>query len=323
MPISLVDASLKIDKNLYIKVEINTTKNLLRTLSRMSLFAGIAFVYYASMACATSPRSSIQQRYELTGKVISIDKAQQRVVVAHEPITGFMVAMTMPFTLKEAEAYDVLAPGDRLSATLVVDGEKSWLENPAITKAAAAGEGAGAIDEAIEPSPGDAVPDLSLVNQDGKPIRFHQFQGKALVVTFIYTRCPLPEYCPLMSSNFAEINQALGENPQLRAKTHLLSISVDPAHDSPQVLRRYGAAYVGDDKNRESFADWEFATGTPQEVQRVAQFFGLSYYTEGDQIVHSLRTAVVTPEGSIFKIYKNNEWKPADVVRDLESLIKQ
>lgn len=305
--------------------DLHTTSNKLRVRRQQVMsFIGVAILYIGLTACAASPeRSSHEQRYELTGKVVSVDKAERRVVVAHDEITGFMDAMIMPFTLKEAEALDVIAPGDRLSATLVVDGEKSWLENPAITKADSSSGSAGSINEAIEPSPGDAVPDLSLVNQDGKPIRFHGFQGKALVVTFIYTRCPLPEYCPLMSSNFAEINQLLRHNPQVRERAHLLSISVDPAHDTPQVLRRYGAAYVGDKNNRVSFADWEFATGTSQEVQRVAQFFGLSYYTEGEQIVHSLRTVVITPEGKIFKIYKNNEWKPADVLRDLESLITQ
>lgn len=300
-----------------IDVKSHTTINTLRLSRQVLIFTCVAAIYLGLAACATPPgRSLNEQRYELTGKVVSIDKAGGRVVVAHEEIAGFMDAMTMPFTLKEAEAFDVLAPGDRLSATLVVDGEKSWLENPSVSKAGASNGGAGIIDETIEPSPGDPVPDLPLVNQDGKPIRLHQYQGKALVVTFIYTRCPLPEYCPLMSSNFAEIDRVLRQNPQLRAQTHLLSVSVDPAYDTPQVLSRYGASYVGNN-NQGSFADWEFATGTPQEVQRVARFFGLSYYTEGDQIVHSLRTAVITPEGRIFKIYKDNDWKPADVVRDL------
>src|SRR6185295_18975598 len=98
---------------------------------------------------------------------------------------------------------------------------------------------------APEPKPGDEVPDFTLVNQDSKRIRLHQYQGQALLVTFIYTRCPLPDYCPLMSSNFAEIEKALRQDPARYGKTHLLSISVDPDYDKPQVLRDYGARYTG------------------------------------------------------------------------------
>lgn len=312
---------MKLVKTLVMNVGTGAAQNIPLVLRQLILFIGAATLGLLGLtACSNSRRSSNEQRYELTGKVVSVDKAEHRVVVAHEEIVGFMDAMTMPFTLKEEEALNLLAPGDRLAATLVVDDERSWLENPAVTKADLSSEDGAASSTAIEPSRGDVVPDLSLVNQDGKPVSLHQYRGKALVVTFIYTRCPLPEYCPLMSTNFAEINRLVQQNPQLRARAHLLSISVDPAYDTPQVLRRYAGKYLGGDQPA-SFADWEFATGTPQQVQQVAQFFGLSYYSEGDQIVHALRTAVITPEGELLKIYKDNKWNPADVVRDLERLL--
>jgi protein SCO1/2 len=266
-------------------------------------------------ACSKVP----EQRFELKGKVVSVDKQHRQVSIAHEDIPGFMDAMTMPFTVKEKWAMDVLAPGDRVTATLVVQGERSWIESPVITKESAPTADAGTSKNSPEPKPGDEVPNFTLVNQDGKRIRLHQYRGQPLLLTFIYTRCPLPDYCPLMSSNFTEIEKALRQDPARYGKARLLSISVDPDYDKPQVLREYGARYTSA-SGTEAFEHWEFASGAAEEVKAVAQFFGLSYWTEKDQIIHSLSTAIIGPDGKVFKFYRGNEWKPVQVLRDLESL---
>jgi protein SCO1/2 len=284
----------------------------LRSLGRLGV---IAIICAQSLACG-SPSQVPAQRYELKGKVVSVDKQRRQVSIAHEAIPGLMEAMTMPFTVKDKWALDVLAPGDYVTATLVVEGERSWIESPVITKDSLPAPGPSNTSGALGPKPGDEVPDFPLRNQDGRPIRLHQYRGRALLLTFIYTRCPLPDYCPLMSNHFAEIAQALREQPALQAKTHLLSISVDPQYDTPQVLRAYGARYAGS----AAFRHWEFATGTAQEVKEVAQFFGLSYWTEKDQIIHSLSTAIIAPDGKVFKFYRGNEWKSAEVLSDLRSL---
>jgi protein SCO1/2 len=122
-----------------------------------------------------------------------------------------------------------------------------------------------------------------------------------------------------MSNNFAEIDRALAREPELAAKARLLSVSIDPAYDTPKVLRSYGAAHT-ENYAAEKFERWRFATGDPAEVRRVANFFGLLYDREGDQIVHSLRTAVIAPDGRLYKIYRGNEWKPEEVVQDLRDL---
>jgi protein SCO1/2 len=282
------------------------------------LLAGIIFG-----ACASPPPDPNRgQRYELKGKIVSFNKAQQQVVVEHETIPDFMEAMTMPFTLKEDSAYDVMRVGDSIQATLVVDAERTRLENPIITQAI---PGAGSAppktpgEELAEPEIGASIPDISLVNQDGKRINLQQYRGRALVITFIYTRCPLPDYCTLMSNNFAEIRRGLKESPESGARAHLLSITLDPAYDTPKVLRSYGAAHT-ENYQDEKFAQWEFATGTPAEIQRAANFFGMSYKQDGEEIVHSLRTAVITPDGKLYKMYRGNEWKPAEVLRDLRDL---
>jgi protein SCO1/2 len=275
-------------------------------------------------ACGSGPASkspeasNAAQRYEVKGKVVSANKDEHKVTIAHEEIKGYMDAMTMPFTLLEDWAYPELKPGAQIQATLVVDQGRSWLENPVVstvvdpTLAAKAAEG-----EAF-PAAGTETPDFTLVNQDGRKIGFKQYRGKALVLTFIYTRCPLPDYCPLMTQNFAAINRELQNNPALRDKTRLLSVSVDPDYDKPNVLREYGARRAGLDKG--GFKQWEFATGSPEQIKSVAQFFGLKYWQEKDQIIHGLRTAIITPDGKVAKVYRGNDWKPEDVVKDLENL---
>jgi protein SCO1/2 len=282
------------------------------------LAGGIAFG-----ACSSQPEQNRVQRYELRGKIISFNKAQQQVLIEHETIPDFMEGMTMPFTLKEDSAFDVMHPGDSIQATLVVDAEHTRIENPVITQAITA-PGASAAKETptegpTEPEIGASVPALSLVNQDGKRINLQQYRGRTLVLTFIYTRCPLPDYCTLMSNNFAEITRELQKSPETGASAHLLSITLDPAHDTPKVLRSYGAAHT-ENYGSEKFDKWEFATGTPEEIQRAANFFGMSYRQDGDQIVHALRTAVIAPDGKLYKMYRGNEWKPAEILRDLRDL---
>lgn len=260
------------------------------------------------------------QRYDLKGKVVSVDKAGRKVAVDHEAIPGFMEAMVMDFTLKDRDALEVVGPGDRIQATLVVaDDGGAWLENPMITKAAPGGD-EGAAAASVGPKEGEVVPNFALVNQDDKKISLAKYKGRALVLTFIYTRCPLADYCPLMSERFAALRGEMVEDPALKSRAHLLSVSIDPLHDTPKVLRSYGGAYT-EKYGDETYEHWEFATGEPEEVRRLAQFFGMEYYGEKDQIIHSLRTAVIDPEGRVRKVYRGNEWQASEVLREVrESL---
>jgi len=295
-----------------------------RTTVRSKVYFRIILIVIAgALVHGCSPQPPNQNRgqsYELKGKIVSFNKAQQQVVVQHETIPGFMDAMTMPFTLKDGSPYDVMRAGDRIQATLVVDDERTHLENAIITQsvegmATETSPPAGL----SEPEIGATVPDAMLVNQDGKPLSLQGFRGRALIITFIYTRCPLPDYCTLMSNNFAEINRELSKSPELNAGAQLLSITLDPGYDTPKVLRSYGAAHT-ENYQGEKFARWEFATGKPEEIQRVANFFGLSYKQEGEEIIHSLRTAVIAPDGKLYKMYRGNEWKPVEVLNDLREL---
>jgi protein SCO1/2 len=261
---------------------------------------------------------SSAHRYPLTGKIISIDPSKRQVVGSHAEIKGYMPAMVMPFQLKETGP-GVLAKGDEITATLVVNGRESWLEEVRIARKGGISSDPRDVEIGSLPRGGDPVPGFTLVNQDGKRISLSQYRGKALLITFIYTRCPLPDYCPLMSSNFAEIDKSLQQDPALYAKTHLLSISFDSEHDTPAVLRSYGAAYT-EKYVDEKFEHWEFASGSAEEVKAITKFFGLQYEPKSDQIVHSLVTAIVSPDGKVYKIYSFNDWKTADVLNDLRAM---
>ena len=271
----------------------------------------IALALFIGVACR---RSGSEQRYDFKGKVIVVEPDKHLVTVSHEDIKGYMPAMTMPFTVKSESDLQILAPDDEITATLVIDGKHSWLEDLIITRQSAT---APAMPGAQMAKEGDEVPNFTLRNQDDREIHIKNYRGKAVLLTFIYTRCPVPDYCTLMSNNFAQIDRALGQDPELYGKTHLLSISIDPEYDTPKVLRSYGAAHTERYQN-ETFAHWEFATGTSEQVKEIAQFFGLTYIPEKDQIIHALRTVIVDPQGKVAKIYRGNEWKPEEVVEDLK-----
>jgi protein SCO1/2 len=256
-----------------------------------------------------------EQRYELKGKVILVDKKGLTVTISHEAIRGYMDAMTMPFSLKDERLLRDLNEGDSVQATLVVAGLRSWLEDVVVTRETVDPSNLAKAETWVEPKPGDEVPDFKLEDQNNKRISFHQYRGRIVVLTFIYTRCPLPDYCPLMTDNFAEIEKALESGPESYPKTHLLSITLDPEYDTPRVLREYAARHSAGP------AHWDFATGTKDEVKQVATYFGMQYWRDGNQVVHSLRTAIVGADGRLVKLYRGNEWKPDEIVRELRNLI--
>jgi protein SCO1/2 len=265
----------------------------------------------------TPPKASDSaKRFELKGKVVSADQAEHKVTIAHEEIPGYMEAMTMPFTLLEDWVYGELKPGALIQATLVVDQNRSWLENPSVTTVDPNVVGK-EVETSVEPKVGDAVPDFNLTNQDGKKISLKKYAGRTVLLTFIYTRCPMPDQCPLMSTNFAFLNQQLAANATLKGKVSLLSISVDPTFDKPNVLREYGLKYINSTKP-DAFAHWDFATGSNDEVKKVGQFFGLNYWPEKDQVIHNLRTVMISADGKVAQTYRGNEWKPDQMLKDLE-----
>jgi protein SCO1/2 len=220
-----------------------------------------------------------------------------------------MEAMTMPYQLKDASIASELHPGDMITADVMVsqDPNADVFLDHIVVVAQAKPDYRPTVQYHV-PAAGDAVPDFKLKNQDGHAIQLAQFKGQALLVTFIYTRCPLPNFCPRVTRNFAEIEKQLAATPAALAKVHLICVSFDPENDTPERLRAYGATYIGSDA-KTAFAHWDFAVPDKAVLGEMAKYFdvGLTNETDGT-ITHTLSTTLIGPDGKVVKFYPGNEW---------------
>jgi len=261
------------------------------------------------------------QMYQLKGTVVSVDVPRSEVTLQHEAIPGFMEAMTMPYPVFPDSATSELHPGDRILARLSVektkDGDYLHARLDEIVIVAQSKPNFKPTSQYHVPNPGDAVPDFKFTDQDKKSLQLTSYRGKALLITFIYTRCPLNDFCPKLSRNFAAIDKALRADPVLYSKTALLSISFDPAYDKPEVLRAYGENYNG----KQGFDHWKFAAPAADALKPTEEFFNLGA-TPGDaaSITHSLSTVLIGPDGKIAAWYPGSEWTPEEVTAKMRSL---
>jgi protein SCO1/2 len=260
------------------------------------------------------------REYQLAGEVVRIKADRTEITIKHGDIKGFMPAMTMPFPIKNATLLEGLAPGDLVAATLVVTDEESFLSSVQKTGSLPPGSRSTAppaLPDAVVP--GAEIPDITLTDQAGQQLTLSRYRGQYLLFTFIYTRCPLPDYCPRMSRYFKAIQNSLVQRPALKGTLRLLSISFDPDFDSPQTLNTY-ARNVGADPGI-----WRFATAPRRQIDTFGSALGLSVTREGptgDNISHNLRTVLMDPRGRLVKTYTGNDWSPDQVVRDVEALVK-
>ena len=276
----------------------------------------ICLSFCALFAAACSRFPSEGRRYRMTGKVLSVAKEEGSANVDADDIPGFMSAMAMPYPIPDQKSLASLAAGDEITADVVVTGDgKYHLENIAVTKKGDGTAKGPSTENLHQPQPGEKVPDFAMVNQNGKTIHLDSFKGKVTLIPFIYTQCPFADYCPLVSKNFAQIYAAMRGNPQLSAKVRLLSVSFDPVHDTPQVLRQYASTFNATTGGG-TFDRWEFATAPPKDLEKITQFFGVFYDSSQKEIVHSLSTTVISPQGTVYKWYSGNEWKPSDLLDD-------
>jgi protein SCO1 len=259
--------------------------------------------------------------FQLKGIVVASDATTGEVAIDAEAIPGLMGAMTMTYKLAQPGVATELHPGDHITARLRISNSVSTLDQIDVTAQAKPDYKPAKVYNV--PEPGQAVPNFKFLNQSGKTIAVDQFRGKVLLVTFIYTRCPLPDYCIRMSRNFATIQQQLAADPRLYNQTHLLSISFDPGYDTPKVLRSYGNAYTGE-HGSEAFIHWDFVVPPSAELDTVDQFFDVGVSSGSNHtLTHSLSTAVIAPNGKIFRWYPNNDWTPSTVVDDIRQAIAQ
>jgi protein SCO1/2 len=269
-----------------------------------------------SLALLLAACKPATREFQLHGQVIQSDPSKKMVVVRHGDIAGFMPAMAMPYKVKQASDAEGLHPGDVIEGKISVlrDGSDFWLSGIHIDERSNAGAGAPGVQML---KPGEQVPaDLELINQDGQAFHLSDLKGKAVLLTFIYTRCPLPEFCPRLSSQFAKIQDDLAKTPDDYSRTHLLTVSFDPQFDTPAVLHKYGMAYLRDDAS--GFSHWTFATAPPDNLKKLANAFGLTYIEEDNQISHTMNIVLIEPDGTVSR-YWSAEWTTSE----LEDALRQ
>jgi protein SCO1/2 len=266
-------------------------------------------------AAQTGPQTN-QEIHTASGVVMSVDASEKKVTIKHGEIPGYMSAMTMPFDVKDTNELTGLGPGDPISFRLIVSNNFGWVDqikktgpktNVLVT------DGPFHFSREAEPlNEGDALPDYHFTNQLGQIISTGQFKGQALAITFLFTRCPFPQYCPLMANNFAEAQKIMLKTPGAPTNWHLLTISFDPAFDTPAVLEKYAEAHGADP------ARWTFASGALPDVTAIGEQLSLTFWKEQEGLItHNLRTAVIDASGRLQKIFIGNEWQPQDLVVEL------
>lgn len=277
----------------------------MRTTTLAAIVVGAALALVAlSRWNAGAPPADGMLSYTVTGTVVAAPVGPS-VDVAHDEIPGFMPAMTMPFALRHPEEGRHLVPGDRVRFTLRVGQQESWAEDVVVTGhdvEAARRLAGGRLRD------GDAVPAFELVDQDGRPVTREDLDGRYTVVTFIFTRCPLPEFCPLMVSRFRELQAAADADPALAGPLRLLSVTLDPEYDTPEVLAAYGQAMRAD------FARWRFATGSEAAIDGFAKAFAVYRERNGTSLDHTLATALIGPDGTVIEIWRGSGWTTDDIL---------
>jgi protein SCO1/2 len=251
--------------------------------------------------------------FPVTGVVMGVNQ-DGTITVAHDEISGLMPAMTMPFTPTDAAAGTSLTPGDRIEFTLRVGSERTRIEDITLK-----GRSAVVDRSRMEPSrpssrlrPGDALPSFQLVNQSGAPLTDTDLRGQRTIVTFIYTRCPLPEFCPRIVSRYMELQKTITSSGPL-ADVHLLAVSLDPEYDTPPVLEAYGRSLGA------NFDRWTFATGSTAEVTALTRAFAVHVEQSGVLPDHTLATALFDTEGRLVEIWRGNFWETQEVLDALRA----
>jgi protein SCO1/2 len=251
------------------------------------------------------------REYPLKGQVLFVDPAKQEITVKHEDVRGFMPGMTMPFKVPDKTGFGSVAPGDLITATLVVEETAGYLQDVAKTGSAPLPPEAKLLPRATILEPGDAVPDVSFTDQTGASRRLSDWRGKVVALTFIYTRCPIPNFCPLMDRHFAAVQRQVKAEALLDSRVHLVSISFDPEHDTPEVLAKH-AARVGADPGQ-----WSFVTAPWEVIDPFARVFGVAIMRDDkptQEILHNLRTAIIGKDGRLVRVLNGNEWTPEELM---------
>jgi protein SCO1/2 len=259
----------------------------------------------------TSPASDrTPHSYPAQGVIEQIAPDHHQVTIHHQDIPGYMMEMTMDFPVYDSGELAGLSPGDEITFTLVVDQDRDWVENlHRIGQAAPPSTNAMSMPmpdvATTRIKPGEEMPDVALIAENGRSIHFSDFRGKVVAFTFFFTRCPLPTYCPLMNRNFAAARQLLLATPHGPTNWQFLSISFDAAFDNSETLSSYAGFYRGNNADR-----WLFASASPATLAVLAPAVGLMIMGQDGAISHNLRTVVLDPRGRLYRQFNDNLWTP-------------
>jgi protein SCO1 len=257
------------------------------------------------------------EHYTTRGLVRGFSPDRSTIEIQHENIPGFMPSMTMPFVVRDPKEIANLKTGDAISFRMTVTQKDFWIDNVKKVPREDVDVSEPKLTPAIFPQSGerlkegDAMPLVSLTNQNGEPISLNTLRGRPLVLTFVFTRCPLPNFCPLISNNFEELQTAIKTARSALAQTRLLSITLDPGFDTPEVLKTYAGYHHADPQI------WSFATGDEKEIDALTRAFSVYRQTEGGTISHGLTTALIDKDGKIAKLWRGNAWKPDEVIQEI------
>lgn len=253
-------------------------------------------------------------RHPARGLVLKVDRDSSTVTVSHEDIPGYMDAMVMPFAVRDRSQLAEVRPGDRIAFRLNVKDEQSWIDKLQMLSAAPVDVGltqTPAVSTLVPP--GGEVPDFTLTNQDGQPVSLSSLRGKVVAVTFIYTRCPLPDYCPRMITNLQAIERRFPE--RVGKDLALAAVTFDPQYDTVTRMKEYAQFFKADKSG------WQFLTGSVDDVSRVAGMFGVEFWPEEGLITHTLQTAVVDKEGKLVASVEGKDYSPKQLADLVESIL--
>jgi protein SCO1 len=260
----------------------------------------------AAVLCATQAWAA--ERHAVTAIVLKVDRPHRMFVASCKAIPGYMAAMVMPFTVRELKSLDGIEPSTAVEFTLVVDSGHSYAEGIRVhhfqpmEQEPLRARRLQLLQDPETPSLtlGQSVPDFALTDQAGQRVALSDLAGKVVAVTFIYTSCPLPDYCFRVSNNFGRLQKRFAD--RMGRDLVLLSITFDPEHDQPKVLAKYAATWKADPKS------WHFLTGTLPEVKSVCRRFGLNFWQEEGWLTHSLHTVVIDRQGKLAANFEGNEF---------------
>jgi len=271
-----------------------------------------------TMPVITAPARTNTQIFQVKGRVVELLPAKKTIRIQHEEIPGYMEAMTMPFEVKDTNELAGVSAGDIVTFRMWVAPNDGWidqikkLDRPKPVNTLPPNAPVRMVRDVEPLNPGDMLPDYHFTNQLGQAVSLSQFRGQALAITFIFTRCMFPTFCPLMSNNFRGVQDAVLKNPNAPTNWHLLTLTFDPEFDTPDKLKNYATTYGS------SSAHWSFLTGPLIEVTALGEQFGLTFWRDPQTgISHNLRTAVVDAHGRVQKVFTDNKWTPDELTAEL------